>query len=69
MIKIKVGNCKLIEADIDGTVPELLADLGLIADTVIFEMAETPEDREEILDEFTRLLKGAWNAIYKEDKQ
>lgn len=66
MIKIEASNGKVVEANIEGRVPELLADLGLIADTVIFAIAETPEDREEILDEFTRLLKGAWNQIYKE---
>jgi hypothetical protein len=66
LIKIEVGKCKVVEADINGTSAELLADLGLIADTIIFAISEAPEDREEILDEFTRLLKGAWNQIYKE---
>lgn len=69
MIKIESNNGDVNEIEIEGNEASILADLGVIVNSVIFAISETPEDREEIFNEFIRLITGAFEIICREDKQ
>lgn len=70
MIKIEVANKDIQEVVIVGCATDLLADLSLIIDCIITEVAEGEEvDRKELLDDLTDLLKQAWDKFSKEDNQ
>lgn len=66
MFRIEVKNQEIIEADIQGTSVEVLADLGGIVNTAINLMADEQMSKEEVLDELTRLLRKYWKENDKE---
>lgn len=69
MIKIESNNGDINEFEIEGNEASILADLGVIVNSVVFAIAETPEDRIKLFDDFIRLMTGAFEIVYREDKQ
>ena len=69
MLKIEVYNREITEESIEAnSTYELLADLGLIIDSVITKVAESEKsNKKDILDELTELMKQVWNELSKEE--
>lgn len=63
MLSIEIYNHKVDKASIDGDSDEITTDLGLIIDTVLFQISETREDEEEILDNLVSKIKEVWKEI------